>query len=104
MTYEEELRSLWRQFDDVAIELAHVRDSYVSLPGEERKFNRLAHAYGHLRNVEEALYNYIQKDRRANEGADHLALVMSRAALDYAKSETDWAHDDLQPADGEPDA
>ena len=43
MTYDQDLRDLWGEFDDVSIELAQVRDSYVALKGEEKKFNRLAH-------------------------------------------------------------
>ena len=96
--YEIELRTLWLSINDAAIRIADLRDRFLILKGGENRFDQLHHTYTQLRNVECALYEWLdaRKNVKSPDEQDRLVLMIASASVENGATVAQLAQAELE--------
>ena len=86
MSYRKELRELWLSIETVAIPIAELRDKYVRFPGVHRRFSQFEEVYRNLKEIETALFEFIEaKKPLFGSKPEREFVIMSRASIANAQ-------------------
>ena len=96
MIFDADIRKLRTDISDISLEIADVRDEYLTLKHTEKRYMQLSKVYSDLRTVEQALFEFLERRLPLfDKQPDRLVLMIARPMFENAKFILDMVKNEI---------